>query len=645
MRILRATLGLLILAGIALIAAPVHLDAQTVKHNCSFCHNLHGGSYQALNDYAITEDLCDSCHGIAGPDSVYRDLTLVEVPKAGRGADPNSYFVVHNGAKHTAQTGCWDCHNHEGEAGSNLRMIQAQMPTPNSGILPVVLTNVGWTGSGSMGDDDAPVGGYYDGVCQACHTVTDVHRNDAIQPDPPNKTHGVGVDCTTCHKHDTGFAGTGGGCAGCHGSQQSGTNVRRAVVGEFDRAVHHVDWSGAGLSSSADIPDEDCLVCHDQAGDHPSDSNTDLVFKNSDNPGTTYTVTGDPSTTAAQASILTPFCLSCHDTDGAAGDTTPFSDDTAVPAPIDATAFTASSHSSSGGLSCYGNGTFGCHASGHGSEKANMLTPPDVAATSTWLTEDEEGFCLNCHDSDGPASSDLKTGMNTGINWVQTATGLNANPNLNDRHDVQTDAQVRSGARIECTSCHNPHEATAAQPYVLDPDPSDGHVPGTDYYYYSASSDVLSEFCLDCHDGSWAAGVQDSLPGITNIQTTWANDGMGGRTGSSVDLRSGTGWAVGDVMPCWACHSPHPVRDADADTTSLFMVADTVLNKAGDTYLFYKDRKASDPEIYNYSITDNVDKNDLTSGGYWCNTCHNRYSMTGKENCYSCHRHGDGGRF
>ena len=35
----------------------------------------------------------------------------------------------------------------------------------------------------------------------------------------------------------------------------------------------------------------------------------------------------------------------------------------------------------------------------------------------------------------------------------------------------------------------------------------------------------------------------------------------------------------------------------------------------------------------------------LVDGGTYCNTCHDRTSMVSKDNCYACHRHGDGGRW
>ena len=89
--------------------------AQAPMHNCSFCHNLHGGSYSALSDWAVTEDLCLSCHGDAGPASVDRDGVQVTVPKSGRNDEGNT-FVAHNGDKHSTPTNCWDCHNVPGES-------------------------------------------------------------------------------------------------------------------------------------------------------------------------------------------------------------------------------------------------------------------------------------------------------------------------------------------------------------------------------------------------------------------------------------------------------------------------------------------------------------------------------------------------
>lgn len=596
--------------------------AGQVRHNCSFCHNLHGGSYTQLRDYAVTEDLCLSCHSEAGPAQVDRDGTLVAVPRGP--------YAVHNGARHAAPTGCWDCHNHEGEAGGNLSMIQANLPTPNSGTLPVVFT--ARTGLHSFADSVAP----FDGVCEVCHTATTHHRNTAGW----EAYHNAQTNCTTCHRHSGGFAARGG-CAGCHNAPQAG---RRTIIAEFERTSHHVNWSSYPNGLAADsIPDATCQVCHDQSAHQQGN----VRLWNVDQPQNTaaaIVLTGNPLAVQAEADKLAPFCLACHDANGANGNLTPFGDGGSAPVVVSVTAWASASHNAPGKASC-----FGCHGSGHGSEKTRLLMP-DVGAISTPDSANvQEGFCLRCHDADGPSTKNLKTYFDRAINWVQQATGLGANPNLNDRHDIQYAAQLRSGAKIECRNCHQVHTLTSGRKYLLDPDASDGHVPGTNWYFaaYQTANDTLSEFCLDCHDGSLPTGVSAySGYTLTNIRTTWANDGMGQRTSGNVNLKAGFGWAIGDVLACRVCHTSHGRIDADANATTLFGAVDTVRAKGSSTPIpFWLVSGRTTTNIFNYALTNNLDTNDLTSGGYWCNSCHDRTAMTGKSNCYSCHRHGDGGRF
>lgn len=609
-----ALLAVLALAGGPTASGVSDLAAQTPKHNCSFCHNLHGGSYAALSDFAVAEDLCLSCHSDAGPAQVDRDGVLVDVPKQ---------QSVHNGSQHSAPTTCWDCHNHEGDAEGNLFMI------PRTVTVQGVDTTVIFTSDATQADFTGP-----NGVCYVCHTNTGTRANGL------NGHNGPDV-CTTCHTHDGGFQGAGGGCTTCHNSARGN---HRSVVAEFDRASHHVQLGGAG----ADIPETDCTVCHDQnsivlsdATAHPREGSDHVVLIDQDGGGA---ITYDPG--VDDASVITPFCLSCHDADGGAGgDTSPFSDGLVRPE-IDETAWTASSHAVSDTADCAD-----CHEV-HGSEKLHLLRPGSLAPDPTTRAEEEEGFCLGCHASSGPASSDLKSAFDRPINWVQQAAGLHANPNLNDRHDIQQPAQARSGAKVECVNCHDPHRANAALPYVLDPDPGDGHVPGTNYYYYSATSDTLSEFCLDCHDGSLPSGVLDhtggSPAGLVNIQSTWAADGMGARDASgTVGLYAPSGWTGNVIMACSSCHNPHPVIDADANSTNHFAINDTTKSPTGTPLSGWWMRSGGQwIRSFAYSLISNASGADpLTDGGTYCNTCHDRTSMVGKDNCYDCHRHGDGGRW
>jgi predicted CXXCH cytochrome family protein len=599
-----------LLAGAPLTTPSNEARAQTPLHNCDFCHNLHGGTYASLSDFAVTEDLCLSCHGEAGPAQVDRDGTLVDVPKSGR-EDEGGTFVAHNGSKHLLPTSCFDCHNHEHYVEPNLKMIDDQMQTPNSGERPVVFT--AFTGTNSYADGDAT----YDGVCEVCHTITTEHRNDGSVGG-----HQAGDDCSACHKHGSGFGGAGGGCAGCHSSPQG---ARRAVVGEFDRKSHHVDWVAAGYASVDEIPDSDCESCHDQST-HQAGT---VRLKNAD--------TGVSTAYAGVPGELETFCVSCHDADGASlAGGAPFSD--GLTPPNTTANWTSSSHE---GMSTT---CADCHGTGHGSLKVSLLTPADVAATAPGYEEEEEGFCFSCHDSDGPATSDVATVFAEPINWTGVATGGNAVTTFNDRHDLQHAAQSVSGALIECTSCHDPHSDAAAQPYRTDPDPTDGHVPGTDWYIagYQASGDHLSEFCLDCHDGSLPAGTANhSGAGMVNVEAAWqTDDGMGQRDASGgVGLLTGIGWSGGDVMPCSACHLPHPNVDHDFGITSQFAIVDTLRSKDGTTYLqSVYDRKGA--STFEYGIVDDAGGVPAQDGGYYCMSCHDRTGMVTKRDCFTCHYHG-----
>jgi hypothetical protein len=244
---IRAALLPVLLGWLVLLGGPQPLRAQTPKHNCDFCH------------------------------------TLVTIPKD---------VDIHNGPKHTAATSCWNCHNHEGEAGSNLSMIPTTITTPNSGDKSVTFTAT--SGTNSYADGDAT----YDGVCEVCHTGTDQHRNDGSAGQ-----HNAGNTCITCHGHDGGFAGSGA-CRDCHASAQGS---RRAILAELSRPSHHVSWADS-------VKTADCEACHDQS-QHQQGS---VRLKDADG-GSAIVLTGDPASDSAQAAKLTSFCLACHDSDGAGG--------------------------------------------------------------------------------------------------------------------------------------------------------------------------------------------------------------------------------------------------------------------------------------------------------------------------------------
>lgn len=192
-------------------------------------------------------------------------------------------------------------------------------------------------------------------------------------------------------------------CSACHSTT---TATRRQVMGAngdfgVNTAIesHHI--AGAGDPTSGQ-----CEVCHDLSR-HTSGS---ILLKNAD---TSVGIPFDP----AYPTSLEPFCLSCHDADGAGGNMSPFSDGAVMgagmfeaSATIQASWNKAYGHRQKG-LTCLGNGTpgTGCHGNfnpltstsainGHGSGNAGLLANKYELPifSSTW-DESRYTLCIDCH--------------------------------------------------------------------------------------------------------------------------------------------------------------------------------------------------------------------------------------------------------
>jgi len=617
-RILRRSGALTLLAALAFAATAA---AQTSVHDCTFCHVNHTAPGPTLTIAEDVEVLCLTCHGPLGTSPLKAEVHT------------NS-----QGSGYSFRMSCIVCHTpHSSRAnwlgGTNLEQVGAKVDdsgfaridTPNSGIREVVFESRGLEAGEptlhSFADNDEDANGYRDGVCETCHTLTSHHRNDTS-----DAGHYIGATCTECHPHDAGFLPVAGACIDCHASpQDNGDGLppggRRAVVGEFALRSHHVQ--------SLEPTDADCVACHEMS-EHQQGY---VRLRNADdpeNPSLVVVLAGDPSVDPAEAALLEPICLACHDADGAAG-SPPFSDGIAPPV-IDAAAWTGASHNvgAAGQMTCFGDGeTFGCHASGHGSRKATLLAPWTVAPTPPANAEEEEGFCFSCHDADGPAASDVAGRFAAAVRWVTAPAGPLNNSHLNDRHDVQYAVQTLSGAKIECTDCHDPHTATDLAPLVPDPDPGDGRVPGTGDVF--PNGDFLTEWCLDCHDGSFPPDVIGPNVAITNVRSTYTNDDAHGAQGGNPSLKSGYGWAQDQIVPCYACHTLEHV----SQKTNLFQCVDLVKSADGTIDI------PSDSVGLDYEVTDNNVVNLQINGYEWCNTCHTNSMGRRRANCFECHYHGD----
>ncbi len=278
---------------------------------------------------------------------------------------------------------------------------------------------------------------------------------------------------------------------------------------------------------------------------------------------------------------------------------------------------------------------FNCHWP-HGWPDGNGSVYPRLTV------EHEEKLCYTCHDAD-PASTDVVTHFEN-TRWVAQGAGQWNNPNLNTRHDVNDADQTRSGARIECTHCHDPHRVSADNPpmsrLVADPDPTDGRVPTPGQSW--SGSDFQSEWCLDCHDGSFPPDVTPPTNTLMNILDAYTGGGdygpdkhgtKGLRSADegTLKLKNGYGWNEGDILPCTACHDP------SHRSTNLFQLRTVVMSEDGTTPV--PTDPGCDP---NYAVIDNNSMDKNINGWCWCNTCHTGSMGSNKRNCFQsgCHHHG-----
>ena len=415
-----------------------------------------------------------------------------------------------------------------------------------------------------------------------------------------------------------------GSCVGCH-AQAQGT--RRAVAGasgDFVRPSHH---------ANATVTDADCQLCHDQS-QHMAGK---VRLLNVDISSTVYALDGtnDPADYES-------FCLSCHDSNGAKGDTSPFSDNVNMAGTslqINITAWNSASHNTSANVgSC-----INCHDNGHGSNKAKLLAPwnyVSAGSPTADLMKQEEYFCYECHKSGGVAATNIMTNYTLPTRWVQLAVGENNLTTLNDRHDISTPDQTTSGTKIECVSCHNPHTDNSSFKVITNPDPNDGRVPGTSYFTQGNTTDFFSDWCLDCHDGSYPSTITPPTNALVNIYGSMNSNVHGAASGNVGTLEGGFGYIPDSIVQCRQCHGIHVIGPTPVNNlTNLFALMARVRNASNTADV------PTDGGTFNYEMTNNSVMTVTINGYNWCQTCHIASMGTNRTNCFTCHYHGASGKW
>ena len=177
-------------------------------------------------------------------------------------------------------------------------------------------------------------------------------------------------------------------------------------------------------------------------------------------------------------------CVNCHTPHG-------------IKAANPASAYDTSSPDGTGGVPA----SMQTVASGNPSVNEDYLIPRQTIA---W----EETLCERCHDSSGPATSDIQSEINKRHFFEKSGHPVD-DTSLAGRHVASEDLPITT-KHVECYDCHNPHAAKAPSGFLGDGDA--GRLQGMKYIDIDgivrdpASGDrqpYIQEVCFKCHGDSF----------------------------------------------------------------------------------------------------------------------------------------------
>ncbi|MEW6172462.1 MAG: cytochrome c3 family protein [Bacillota bacterium] len=246
------------------------------------------------------------------------------------------------------------------------------------------------------------------------------------------------------------------------------------------------------------------------------------------------------------------------------------------------------------------------------------------------LAKGEENLCFKCHNT----TANSMSGRNIQDEFQSVTTA--------SYHDIYG----RTGAKIECSSCHGPHTvgakslsvADATYSQVANPDNTKSvmaRVSATQDNGIANTVGTFTTFCLKCHDGSPPTAVADVynyVPYSIVFPTGWRGSITTNSGGWNKSAYTGKGHDTRSIL-CSDCHKSHgsqysvlQVYAEDTDTVSgeCLVCHDGSFTGAADVKTYLTKAKRH-PTLYTsgkHSDTENYDNMPLADRHAECVDCH-----------------------
>lgn len=230
-------------------------------------------------------------------------------------------------------------------------------------------------------------------------------------------------------------------CPGCH-SYAIGS--RRQILGTGGDFGANTSSRSHHVAGSNDPTSNQCRVCHDMSH-HMG--------------GTVYLASADtPSTSIAynpaSPSTAEPFCLGCHDLNGALVSSvsgsalSPFNDDKTLGLPpyrasVDVSADWNKTYGHRRkGLTCLGSGApnTGCHANGHGTPNTALLAKNMTFPQPDRYRESDFALCFECHQSYPTVTKEIIFG----VHFTEVVSGITITRNYDGPYGPIQNPLLRS---------------------------------------------------------------------------------------------------------------------------------------------------------------------------------------------------------